>query len=69
MVTRRTRMTVYGVPADITENRLAAYFSNFGLVEAVSPIMSKACITTGDLVPQVTMGRKCFLDIHDTRCL
>lgn len=69
MGTLRTRMTVYAVPVDITENRLGAYFSNFGLVEAVSPIMSKACITTGDFVPQVTMDRKCFLDIHDTRCL
>lgn len=31
MGTQRTRLTVHGVPADITEDQLGVYFSNLGL--------------------------------------
>lgn len=52
-------MTVRGDPADISENWLGDYFSKFGLVEDVFPIMSKMGIVTGIFVLQVVVeGRR-----------
>lgn len=56
MGTWRTRVTVHRVPANITEDQLSTYFSKFGLVEDISPIMDKADIATMDFVLQVTMN-------------
>lgn len=55
MGTRRPRVTVHGVLADITEDWLGDNFAKFGLVEDVSSIISKTGITTSDFVLQVTM--------------
>lgn len=60
-------MIVHNMLADITEDRLGAYFSKFGLVKNVFLIMSKAVIATGYIVLKVTMDRKTFLDILTCR--
>lgn len=48
---RPTSNGIHGYPK-------VTYFSKFGLVEDVSPIISKAGIANGDLVLQVTVDRK-----------
>lgn len=57
METRRTRNTVKGVPVDICEYRMEAFFLKYGKVEA---LISISGIATGDMELQVTMNRKGF---------
>lgn len=63
MDTRRTRITVHGVPVDISGDRLGAFFAQYGLVEEVIKTISKAGIATEDFVWQVTLRRKRFVEI------
>lgn len=61
--TRRTNITVYGVPVDITEGGIGAFFAKYGPVDDVSVVKSKSGIATGDMVLQVVLTRQTFLDI------
>lgn len=60
MATRQTKMTLHGVPVDMTVGRMRVFFTQYGQVEEVSAIISKEVITTGDFVLQVTMTRRNF---------
>lgn len=53
--TRRTKITIHGVPVDISEDKAGAFFSHYRQVEEVSAVVSKASIATGDFVLQVTL--------------
>lgn len=57
MGTRRTNVTVHGVPIDISEDRLGAFFALYGKVEKVTGI------ATGDVTIEITLTRKNFIDI------
>lgn len=48
--TRKARVTVHGVPADITEDRMRAYFARYEQVEGVSTNISNAGIAIRDFV-------------------
>lgn len=48
-------ITVHGVPVDISEDRMGAFFAKYELVEEVCAVISKSGIATGDIVLQVTM--------------
>lgn len=63
MGTRNTKVTVHGVPVDITVDRIGAFFAQYGKVEEVSGVISKANIATGNIVLQVTLIRRSFADI------
>lgn len=52
-----------GMPVDITEERMRAFFVWYGQVEDVSAIISKAGITSGEFVLQETMTRKSLSEI------
>lgn len=65
MGTWRTRITLHGVPMDFTEEQLGVFFFRYGQGEDVLAASSKAGITTGDYVLQITMTRKNFMDIPD----
>lgn len=56
MVTRKTRVNVYEVPVDITEDGMGAFFAQYGHVGDVLAII--AGIATGKFVLQVTMTHK-----------
>lgn len=56
--TRLTKITVHGVPVDISADRLVDYFAQFGQVEEV-----KVTISTEDFVLQVALMRKSFGEI------
>lgn len=62
MGTRRT-VTVHGVPIDISEDRLGAFFAHYGKVEKVTGVISKAGIATGDIVLEITLTCQNFIDI------
>lgn len=66
MGTPLTRLALNGVLLDITEDYMGAFFTTYGPVVDVSPIISKAVIATGDFVFQVIVTRESFLDITDT---
>lgn len=61
MGTHKTRITLDRVPLDISEDHLDAFFSWYGHIRDVTPVISKAGIDTGDFVYQITC--KNFLDI------
>lgn len=48
MGTRKTQLTLYGVPIFISEDHLGAFFSDYGPVKGVSSIKSKMGIATSD---------------------
>lgn len=54
---------MHGVPIDISEDRLGAFFAQYGKVEWVAGIVSKAGIATGDVLIEITLTRKNFNDI------
>lgn len=63
MGTRKTKVRVYGIPVDITEDRMGTFFSQYEQVEEVSAVISKAGIATRDFVLQVTLTRRSIADI------
>lgn len=63
MDTRRTNVTVHVVPIDISEDRQGAFFAQYGKVERVGGVISKAGISTGDALIEITLTRKNFNDI------
>lgn len=56
MGTRKTKITVHGVPVDISEDRMGTAFSKFGKVEEVKALLGKSGIAT-DVELQVTLTR------------
>lgn len=48
MATQKITVTVNGVPADITEDWLRAFFAKYGQVRDVSPIINKVGIVITD---------------------
>lgn len=64
--TRRTKITIHGVPVDISGDRLGAFFVQYGGVEQVSASVSKVGLATGDIVLHVTLTRRSFGEIHNT---
>lgn len=64
MGSRNRKVTVHGVHVDITEVQMRAFFTQYGKVEEVSGVISKAGIATGDIVIQVTLTRRSFNDIQ-----
>lgn len=46
MGTRKTRFTVHGVPVDISEDCVGAFFAKYGQVEGVNAVTSKSSIAT-----------------------
>lgn len=44
MGSRRTKITIHGVPVDIYEDRIGAFFSKFGEVEQVNAFIEKSGI-------------------------
>lgn len=63
MAIRGTKVTVLGMPVDICEDRIEAFFSKYGDVEGVNASISKSGIATGDIVLQVTLTRQAFGEI------
>lgn len=63
---RHRRITVHGVPVDICEDIIGAFFSQYGSVYKVSSIKSKAGIATGDMVLYVTLTRQDFGEVPYT---
>lgn len=63
MGTRRAKVTVHGVPIDSTEVRLGEFFAQYGKVDEVVGVTSKAGIATGDIVLEITLTRKSIADI------
>lgn len=63
MGTRKTKVTVHGVPVDITVDRMGAFFAQYGKVKEVPGVISKVDIATGNIVLQVTLTRRSFSDI------
>lgn len=63
MGTRKTQITVHGVPVDIPEERMGAFFAKYGQVQEVSAVRSKAGIATGDIVLQVVLTWQSFQNI------
>lgn len=59
----RTKVTVHGVSVDIAEDRMGTFFTQYGKVEEVSAVISKAGIVTSDTLLQVTLTRKNFVYI------
>lgn len=53
-------MAIHGVSVDITEDRMEAFFAQYGKVEEVTGVIIKAGIATGDIVLQVTLTRMNF---------
>lgn len=53
MGSHKTKITVHGVPVDISEDRMGAFFSKFGKVEEVKALLGKPGIATGDVELQV----------------
>lgn len=66
MGTRRTKITVHGVPFNIILDHVEAVFANFSQVGDVTYVLNKAGMATGDLDLQVTLNRKRFLDVPDS---
>lgn len=56
MGTRRTKITVHGVPVDISEDCVGSFFAKYGQVE-VCAINSKCGIVTGDIELHVILTR------------
>lgn len=63
MGTQRTRIIVHGMPIDICEDHMGAFFSSYGQVEEVTFITSKSGITTGNIVLEVTLTHQAFGNI------
>lgn len=63
MRTRNTNITIHGVPVDISENRIGAFFAKFSQVDKVSAVRSKSGIATRDIILQVVLTRQSFQDI------
>lgn len=49
MGTRRTKITVHGMPVDISEDLMGVFFSKFGKVEEVKALLGKSGIPTVDV--------------------
>lgn len=58
MGTCRTRVTVHGVPADISEDQMGAFFTKYREVNEVSVVMSKSGIGIEDIILQVILTRQ-----------
>lgn len=58
----RTKITVHGIPINISGDRLGAFFAQYGDIE-VSTSVSKAGIATRDFIFHVTLTRKSFGEI------
>lgn len=58
--TCRTKMTIDGVPMDISEDRVESFLSHYGRVQEVSAVVSKSGIASGDFVFQVTLTHQSF---------
>lgn len=63
MGTQRAKVTVHGVPIDITEDRLGEFFAQYSKVDEVAGVTSKAEIATGDIVLDISLTRKSIADI------
>lgn len=63
MGSRRTKVTIHGVPVDIPEDRMGTFFAKYGEVNA---LISKAAIAKDDLEVQVTVSRESFGEIPNT---
>lgn len=63
MATCRTRITVHGVPMDIFEDKMEAFFLKFSKVEEVKALLGKSSIETGDVDLQVTLTQRSFGEI------
>lgn len=66
MGTCRTRVTIHGVPVDITTNRMGAFFTKYGEVNEVKALSSKSGIETGDMEVQITLDQHNFREIPNT---
>lgn len=51
---------------DVEEENVGAFFTKYVQVEEVASVTCKASIVTGDILLQVTMSRKYYLEIPDT---
>lgn len=60
MDTWRTKINLRGVPLDIKEERLGAFFSQFGQVADVTAAAGKSGIATGEFVLQVTLTQEFY---------
>lgn len=59
--TRKTQVTLHGVPLYISEDQLGYFFAQFCEVSDVSPVKSKTGIATGDMENWITVTRKNFI--------
>lgn len=66
MGTCRTRVTIHGVPVDITTNRMGSFFTKYGEVNEVKALSSKSGIETGDMEVQITLDQHNFREIPNT---
>lgn len=66
MGAERTKITLHGMPMDIEEEDLVgAFFTEYGQVEEITVVRSKTGIATGDIILQVTMSHKYFLEVSN----
>lgn len=56
--TRKNRITLHGVPLDISEEHLGAFFGQYRQVAKVTPAKGRMGISTEDVIIQVTLTRK-----------
>lgn len=70
MGSRKTKITLHGMPIDITGDHFGDYFSQYESVGYVSSITDKAGIATGDFELQVKVtccGRLIFFVVEGRR--
>lgn len=61
--TRKSQITLHGVPMYITNDHLGAFIAKYSQVEEVSAVRSRAGIATSDYEVMVIMTRKDFLEV------
>ena len=63
---RRTKVKVFGIPPTLEPDHVAAYLSEFGDVEAMSPLYGKSGIQVSDYAFTLNLRREMFDAIPDT---
>ena len=62
---RKTNITIYNVPVDLSTEYLAAFLSKYGDVEAMSPSYERGSIQTGDYLFLLNLNLEGFKAIPD----
>ena len=63
---RKTQVTVHNVPFDISDDHLGGFFSQYGDVDEVSPVVRAKGFKDGDYTIIISVDKKQFLALPDT---